>query len=473
MLSLATVALVAIAVLLSAPLASLASAQVEARAGDAVAIAGDDDCDVETNDTDEGDILAAEDEDGDAQTQDESNGDQTQNGDFLTQNGDQNNGDQTQNDGLTQDGEQVQVEDGDNGVEQVQNGDDDGDRVVARAGDTVAVAAEDCDVETSVDREDIEDGNSDDVAIEDDEEIEDSTGETDGETLDTSDLSTLPPELQGISDGLSTGEENQPGLSGQLETNEPAGQILREDPGLGREQLRSLLLSDGDFSLPKARELDKIGKPRRFDRKPGAAMTLSIRGLGLYDVPVANSNTRKAFDRGVIHVPDTAYPWDQENEKNVFLAGHRLGDPGEEDSRLVFYHLDELKPKDEIVLKDRRGRSYKYRVKELFKVEPDDAWVADTLVGRDLLTLTTYTLPNLEDRIVVRADRVQEDPGRQQDSDRIQQGSSRRSDPVRQPNPVVQQDSKRQQDSVRRQDSVRKQDSGRLPNSEPKKKKRK
>lgn len=463
MLSLVTVALVAIALLLTAPLASLASARVEVRAGDVVAIAGDDDCDVETNDTDEGDILGAEDEDGGTQTQDE------------------NNGDQTQNDGLTQDGDQVQVDDnGDNRSEQVQDGDDDGDRVVARAGDTVAVAAEDCDVETSVATEDIEVDSSDDIAIEDDEEIEDSTSQTDGETLDTSDLSMLPPELRGISDGLSTGEdttqentaqENQPGLGLQLEANEPAGQMLREDPGLGREQLKSLLLSDGDFSLPKKRELDNIGKPRRFDRKPGAAMSLSIRGLGLYDVPITNSNTRKAFDQGVIHVPDTAFPWDQENEKNVFLAGHRLGDPGEEDSRLVFYHLDELKPKDEIVLKDRRGRSYKYRVKELFKVEPDDAWVADTLVGRDLLTLTTYTLPNLEDRIVVRADRVQEDPG--QDPDRIQQGSSRRSDPDRQPNPVVQQDSKGQQDSVRRQDSARKQDSTRQPNLGPKKKKRK
>ncbi len=59
-------------------------------------------------------------------------------------------------------------------------------------------------------------------------------------------------------------------------------------------------------------------------------------------------------------MPDTAYPWEREDEKNVFLAGHRLGSP-REDSRLVFYHLDELERGDEIVLKDRRGRSYKYR----------------------------------------------------------------------------------------------------------------
>jgi len=102
----------------------------------------------------------------------------------------------------------------------------------------------------------------------------------------------------------------------------------------------------------------------------------------------------------------------------------------------------------------------------------DDAWVADTLMGRDLLTLETYALPNLEDRIIVRADRVQQDPGG-------------RSNPVRQPNPVSQQDSSQrlssvnrpnsvnQHDSVRQQDPVRRQDSGGQPNSDRKKKKRK
>jgi hypothetical protein len=90
-------------------------------------------------------------------------------------------------------------------------------------------------------------------------------------------------------------------------------------------------------------------------------MTLSIRALGLYDAPVTSSDTEKAFDHSVIHVPDTANPWDKENQKNVFLAGQRLGYPKEKGSRLVFYHLDELKSKDEVVLKVSKGRSYKVR----------------------------------------------------------------------------------------------------------------
>ncbi len=473
-------ALVVITLLLTAPLASLASARVEARAGDTVAIAGDDDCDVETSDAGtndtgtndvEEDILGMEGENGNAQTQyeDAGNVDQTQNGD-LALNSDQllqvEGGDSGVQEAQYADDE---VEDANNDVQQVQDGDDDGDTVVARAGDTVAVASEDCDAETSVNTENVEtEGDADDVAIENDEEIPDSTGQMDGDTVDTSDMSAVPP--GDIFDVSSTGEdttqENQLGLSGDPDTNGSAGQFRLEESGLGREQLKALLLSDGDWSLPRKGELDRIGKPRRFDRKPGAAMTLSIRALNLYDVPVTNSSTEKAFDRGVIHVPDTADPWDKETQKNVFLAGHRLGDPGEEDSRLVFYHLDELKPKDEIVLKDRKGRSYKYRVKELFKVKPDDAWVADTLVGRDLLTLTTYSLPNLEDRVVVRADRVQQDPERQQNPDRLQQNPVRQSD-----NSVRQQDSNRQQDSVRRQGTERKQDSGR-PNPDRKKKRR-
>ena len=60
---------------------------------------------------------------------------------------------------------------------------------------------------------------------------------------------------------------------------------------------------------------------------------------------------------------------------------------------------------DSIVLKDSAGRTYEYSVTELFRVEPYDTWVADTLVDRDLLTLQTCTYPTFEDRLIVQADR--------------------------------------------------------------------
>ena len=89
----------------------------------------------------------------------------------------------------------------------------------------------------------------------------------------------------------------------------------------------------------------------------------------------------------------------------VFLAEHRTGVPGE-DSRLLFFELDELREGDEIDLEDLSGNAYRYRVEELFRVRPYDAWVADRRVDRSLLTLLFYTYPDFEDRIVVRADRA-------------------------------------------------------------------
>ena len=51
------------------------------------------------------------------------------------------------------------------------------------------------------------------------------------------------------------------------------------------------------------------------------------------------------------------------------------------DGRLLFFNLDELSRGDGIVLKYRSDSAYKYRVTDIFKVGPHDAWVADTLLA--------------------------------------------------------------------------------------------
>lgn len=385
-LSLVAAALVAISLLLTTPLASVASARVEARAGGAVAIAGDGDCDVETKT----DVVAEEDLAGKniSEAENESNGDQAQSED--------------------------------NSVQQVQNSDANGDSIETQDGGAVAVAGEDCTVQTkntqtknvkiATNKDNVE-GNVQDVQVEGDDEISDRSGQPDGDTLDTSDVSTLPPE-ESSTEELSSDESRAQGDESNSGVEPQTDQTGEERASEGGETGSVTLSNAHDWPLPRKGELDKVDKLRRFDPEPDAVMTLAIRALGLYDVPVTNANTGEALDRGAIHVPDTAYPWDKQDQKNVLLSGHRLGSP-EENGRLLFYHLDELKPGDEIVLKDRRDQSYKYRVKELFKVRAEDAWVADTLAGRDLLTLETYTLPNLEDRLVVRADRVEQKPGKE------------------------------------------------------------
>jgi sortase A len=121
-------------------------------------------------------------------------------------------------------------------------------------------------------------------------------------------------------------------------------------------------------------------------------------------VPVINSNDEEALNNGVIHVPQTPMPWEERPQKNVYLAGHRLGYEGT-NSRLVFYDLDKLKKGDAVTLKDRSGGTYDYRVSEVFVVEPNADWAVQPVRGRDMVTLQTCTFPNFENRLIVRADR--------------------------------------------------------------------
>jgi sortase A len=169
---------------------------------------------------------------------------------------------------------------------------------------------------------------------------------------------------------------------------------------------RSLPAPEGDWPMPTEGQIESTREPRRYDLPSGAALGLTISSIGLYDVPVLRSNTQSALDNGVIHARGTSMPWSGTPERNVYLAGHRLGWPGT-GSHLVFYRLGELGKGDEISLKSRDGRRYVYRVSDAFVVNPDDTWVMGRIRGRDMLTLQTCTpIPGFQKRLIVRAERV-------------------------------------------------------------------
>ncbi len=162
---------------------------------------------------------------------------------------------------------------------------------------------------------------------------------------------------------------------------------------------------DASWPAPSGQEVAAAREPRYYAPRRDAGMALTVEDIGLYDVPVINSNNQADLDNGVIHVPQTPMPWEQRDQKNVYLAGHRLGFPNT-GSRLVFYNLDKLSKGDSIVLEDSLGEAYEYRVSEVFVVEPDAEWVVDPVRGRDMVTLQTCTFPDLLNRLIVRADRV-------------------------------------------------------------------
>ena len=157
---------------------------------------------------------------------------------------------------------------------------------------------------------------------------------------------------------------------------------------------------------PTPQEIEAANGPRHYDMPAGAIMSLTIDSIGIYGAPVFDSAGRWALADGVAHLPDTSLPWSPTPQRNVYLAGHRMGYRGTW-SRMIFYNLDELGKGDEIALRDRRGRTFEYRVSDTLLVDPDDRWVTGQIRGRDMLTLQTCTpIPTFEKRLIVRAERL-------------------------------------------------------------------
>jgi sortase A len=207
-------------------------------------------------------------------------------------------------------------------------------------------------------------------------------------------------------------EPAQPEPSPESESESASGQnpapapesASGPQPGSGPEQ-DALPLAGSDWPMPDSAEIEAANGPRRYDWAPGAVLALTVESIGLYNAPVMGNDGRQALDSGVVHVPETSMPWTRSPHRNVYLAGHRLGWPGT-GSRLIFYNLNQLKNGDEVVLRDRRDRKYRYRVSEMFVVGPGERWVMGQIRNRDMVTLQTCTGPNFSQRLIVRADRV-------------------------------------------------------------------
>ena len=163
---------------------------------------------------------------------------------------------------------------------------------------------------------------------------------------------------------------------------------------------------DDDWPQPTQREVRRANSARHYELLPGALMGLTIEEIGIYDAPVFDSDGPDALANGIAHVPGTSWPWSPTPQRNVYLAGHRMGYRGTW-SRMLFYNLDELEEGDRVVLRDRSGRAYEYRVSEVLVADPTDAWVMGQVRGRDMVSLQTCTpLYTFEKRLIVRADRV-------------------------------------------------------------------
>jgi sortase A len=208
----------------------------------------------------------------------------------------------------------------------------------------------------------------------------------------------------GDEDG-SPGRDSSSGSGGTVDSNSGSDSQQARSGAGGGDQLLPAGESD-DWPRPTQEEIQRANSPRHYHLIPGAVMGLTIDSIGIHDAPVFPSDGYDALVNGIAHVPGTSWPWSPTPQRNVYLAGHRMGYRGTW-SRMLFYNLDELKKGDKIVLKDRSGRSYEYKVSEIFQAEPTDAWVMGQVRGRDMVSLQTCTpLYTFEHRLIVRADRI-------------------------------------------------------------------
>ena len=127
------------------------------------------------------------------------------------------------------------------------------------------------------------------------------------------------------------------------------------------EQSSSPATQQSPWPMPTKEQMEIASKPRHYELPSGAIMGLTVRAIDVYNAPVFDSDSHWALANGVGHVPDTSLPWSETPQRNVYLEGHRLGWPGT-GSYLVFYHLNWLEKGDEVILKDRDGKAYRYRV---------------------------------------------------------------------------------------------------------------
>jgi len=164
---------------------------------------------------------------------------------------------------------------------------------------------------------------------------------------------------------------------------------------------------DARFSQLRARiELAELvaatAPPREGQRLAPAPDDRDSSVIGLLDIPrlklsvaVLDGDDDRTLRIAAGHLPDTPLPW---QEGNTALAGHR---------DTFFRPLEGVRVGDEISLATRYG-TFRYRVRRVMVVGPDDVWVLNPSSGRGLTLVTCYPFASLGPaarRFVVQAEK--------------------------------------------------------------------
>ena len=171
--------------------------------------------------------------------------------------------------------------------------------------------------------------------------------------------------------------------------------------GVATRQINAASEDPGTFTIDLARQ--------------GLATTLAIKPVP--EAPTAET-LRSTATRNVTGLTPSSDPSayqtiddDPDDGGTDFLAGPDPSGSSGSDSNRYSDAQDGTTPKlkrgGEVLLKDRAGTSYRYRVSEVFITDPKAVWVMGQVRGRDMVTMQTCTrIPTFQKRLIVHTDRV-------------------------------------------------------------------
>lgn len=185
----------------------------------------------------------------------------------------------------------------------------------------------------------------------------------------------------------------------QAEKDAAAKQKAEEEEKKAEEEARKKAEEQAAADQAAAEEppIDAIAPP------DASMLSLTVPKMGRYNDMVMNDMSEATLDQGAGKLPGSGFPW--QSGANTYIAAHVLGWEGT-GSWLQFANLPNMTYGDMIYLTGSDGTVYTYEVTEILTVTPYDVWVADPVLGRDMVSLQTCVGANYEWRLIVRGDRV-------------------------------------------------------------------
>ena len=154
---------------------------------------------------------------------------------------------------------------------------------------------------------------------------------------------------------------------------------------------------------PESTKKEKTGKKKdkkkRFLAEPAEDPTLSLSipklDKEIEEIPTGRGDdTQLLEENAAVHLLYTGFPW--QKVANVYLAGHVEGYEGTP-SYKAFEGLKTLENGDEMIVTDANGTEYSYEVYEKKIVRPTDVEVLDRVPGKNIVTLQTCELVNVDE----------------------------------------------------------------------------